>query len=34
MNLKIGDKAPYFVAVDANGSPFDSKEIIGKNQFY
>jgi thioredoxin-dependent peroxiredoxin len=30
MNLKIGDKAPSFVAVDANGSPFDSIEIIGK----
>ena len=30
MNLKTGDKAPSFLAVDANGSPFDSKEIIGK----
>ena len=30
MTLKIGDKAPSFLAVDANGSPFDSKSIIGK----
>ena len=30
MTLKIGDKAPFFFAVDANGSPFDSKSIIGK----
>jgi peroxiredoxin Q/BCP len=30
MNLKIGDKAPSFVAIDANGSSFDSKDIIGK----
>jgi peroxiredoxin Q/BCP len=30
MALKIGDKAPSFVAVDANGTSFDSKDIIGK----
>ena len=30
MNLKIGDKAPSFVAIDANGTSFDSKDIIGK----
>lgn len=30
MTLKIGDKVPYFVAIDANGNPFDSKDIIGK----
>ena len=30
MALKIGDKAPSFAAVDANGTSFDSKDIIGK----
>lgn len=30
MTLKIGDKVPSFVAIDANGNPFDSKDIIGK----
>ena len=30
MALKIGDKVPSFVAVDANGTSFDSKDIIGK----
>ena len=30
MNLKIGDKAPSFTAVDADGTPFDSNDIIGK----
>jgi len=30
MTLKIGDKAPTFTAVDANGNAFDSNEIIGK----
>jgi len=30
MTLKIGDKAPSFVAVDANGTAFDSTDIIGK----
>ena len=30
MTLKIGDKAPSFVAIDANGTSFDSKDIIGK----
>ena len=30
MTLKIGDNAPSFVAIDANGNPFDSKDIIGK----
>ena len=30
MALKIGDKAPSFVAVDSNGTSFDSKDIIGK----
>lgn len=30
MTLKIGDKAPSFVAIDANGNSFDSKDIIGK----
>ena len=30
MALKIGDKAPSFVAVDANETSFDSKDIIGK----
>jgi peroxiredoxin Q/BCP len=29
-NLKIGDKAPIFTAIDANGKAFDSKDIIGK----
>lgn len=30
INLKIGDKAPFFTAVDADGNAFESKEIIGK----
>jgi peroxiredoxin Q/BCP len=30
MTLKIGDKVPSFVAVDANGTSFNSKDIIGK----
>jgi len=30
MSLKIGAKAPSFVAIDANGTSFDSKDIIGK----
>jgi peroxiredoxin Q/BCP len=30
MTLKMGDKAPSFLAVDASGTPFDSKSIIGK----
>jgi len=30
MTLKIGDKVPSFVAVDANSTSFNSKDIIGK----
>jgi peroxiredoxin Q/BCP len=30
MTLKIGDKVPSFVAIDANGTSFDSNDIIGK----
>ena len=29
MTLKIGDKTPTFVAFDANGIPFESKDFIG-----
>lgn len=29
MSLKIGDKAPSFVAIDAYGTSFDSKAVIG-----
>lgn len=30
MTLKIGNKVPSFVAIDANGTSFDSNDIIGK----
>jgi peroxiredoxin Q/BCP len=30
MELKVGDKAPNFVSIDTNGTPFDSRNCIGK----